>query len=88
MTATDTDFAPVTVQLLKPIRNGDETITSLTFNEPSAGDMCGADMVSGDFQKGLAVFSGMCGVPLPALKTLSARDVKKITAATKHLLGE
>ncbi|TAH67642.1 MAG: phage tail assembly protein [Rhodopseudomonas palustris] len=88
MTETAADFAPVTVQLLKPIKNGDQTITSLTFAEPCAGDMCGADLVSGDFQKGLAVFSGMCGVPLPVLKTLSARDIKRITAETKHLLGE
>lgn len=68
----------ITVQLSKPISFNGETATSLTFREPTAGDICLGDMVEGQFQKSLAIMAGMAGITLPLMKEVSARDLRRI----------
>ena len=78
----------VTVQLKRPIMNGETKLTSLTFREATAGDACLADVVQGELTKALAIMSGMCGQPLPVLKQISLREIAKIIAQVEPLMGE
>lgn len=78
----------ITVQLSKPIVDGEKKITALTFREATAGDACLSDAVSGDFTKMLAILSGMCGQPLPVLKQVPMRDIALIISKTESLMGE
>lgn len=78
----------VTIPLSRPIEHDGKQIASLTFREATVGDMCGADAVEGEFQKMVAVLSGMAGVSIPTMKQIPARDFARITEAVGHLMGE
>lgn len=78
----------VTVTLSKPITYEGKTITELVLNEATAGDACLADSVQGDATKLLAIISGMCGQPLPALKLLKMTDYNAVLAKAVPLMGE
>ncbi len=78
----------VTVTLSKPIDADGKKITSLTFREATAGDACRADLVQGDFQKMLAIMSGMCGLTLPAMQQIPLREFNQISQKVASLMGE
>lgn len=77
----------VTVKLLSPIPNGDKSIESLTFREAEVGDACNMDSVKGEIAQTLAMLSGMCDTPLPVLKRMKMRDLKRVVDAVAPLLG-
>ncbi|MDR6304932.1 hypothetical protein GGQ85_002648 [Nitrobacter vulgaris] len=78
----------ITIALSKPVTHGDKTVASLTFKEATAGDACAAEIVTGDFQRTLALLASMANVSLPLMKNVSLRDVHAITAKVGPLMGE
>jgi len=82
----------VTVNLKKPITQGEGekaiTLTALTFREATTGDVCLTDSVQGDFNKTLAILSGMAGVDLPTMRKLGMADFNAIIAKVGALMGE
>lgn len=81
-------MSTVTVQLSKPIKEGDKEITSLTFREATVGDACAADLVEGEFQKTAAILAGMADVSLPALRQIPLREFNEIVKKVSVLMGE
>ena len=79
---------PVTVTLTTPIEHDGKTITALTFREAELGDLIAADSVGGgDVARSTAMLASMCGVPIPALRKLKAREFARILKAVEGLLG-
>lgn len=77
----------VTVKLSKAIEDAGKTYTELTFREAELGDLIAADHMQGELGKTAAVIAGMAGVPLPAIRKLSMRDMNKIMKAVEPLMG-
>ncbi|PWK66943.1 phage tail assembly protein [Aminobacter sp. AP02] len=78
-----------TVTLSKPISHGDKEITSLTFHEPTVGDLIAGETVGGASKTGqvAATLAAMADIPYPVFKTISARDFIRIDRDTKDLVG-
>lgn len=82
-----TEGTTVNVTLSTPVEHAGKTYSALTFREAEIGDL----MVSGHFKdelsQSIAVLASISDTPLPAFKKIKARDLTKIMAATKDLLG-
>ena len=76
------------VDLSKPIEHDGKTYTRFTFREPVTGDYAASDLVSGEFNKTLAVLALMAGSSLPVFQKIPMREFKKISAATQGFLSE
>lgn len=79
---------PVTHTLKKPISFNGETFTDLTFNEPTAGDACRADLVEGEMQKSLAIMAGMADVDIAVLQKIPLREFTELAKKVAPLMGE
>ncbi|MCM2434124.1 phage tail assembly protein [Agrobacterium rosae] len=77
----------VTVTLAKPIIANDETISELTFREPTVGDLMIGDNFTGQLSKMTAILASISDTTLPAFKKISAKDFEKIVTATAGILG-
>ena len=77
-----------TYTLSKPLKVGEQTYTSFTFREPTAGDLAVADRVEGDINKSLAIFAAMAEVPLAAIKAVPLREFNRMSAIVTPMRGE
>lgn len=77
----------VNITLSKPVTHNDETYSALTFREPEVGDLLIAEKSEGGMAQMVTLLASISGVPLPAFKKIKGRDLKRIIADTKDLLG-
>ena len=76
-----------TIALHKPIENGSERITDLTFAEPTAKEMM---LISANptFADMLKIASMLTNQPERVLYKLSVRDTRKVVEHTVFLLAD
>ncbi len=86
-TVADTETDEVIVPLSKPVTHGEATISSLTFREPTVGDLIVGDGFPGQLAKMTAILASISDTPLPAFKKIGAKDFSKIVDKTAGLLG-
>lgn len=77
----------VSVSLTTPVTHGEDTISALTFREPTVGDLIIGDQFPGQLAKMTAILASISDTPLPAFKKIGAKDFSKIVTATSGLLG-
>jgi hypothetical protein len=77
----------VTVTLASPIEHNGKTYSELTFRKAKLGDMIAADAVGGVLGKTAAALASIAGIPYPAFKELSMRDMNAVLEKVGHLLG-
>lgn len=77
----------VSVSLTTPVTHGEDTISALTFREPTVGDLIIGDQFPGQLAKMTAILASISDTPLPAFKKIGAKDFSKIVTATSDLLG-
>lgn len=73
--------------LRKPIQHDGKTYTEFTFREATAGDACVLDKLEGEMTKSLALLSAMSDTPIPVLKKLPFRELKRLTDLVGPLMG-
>lgn len=79
---------PIEIPLDPPLAHAGRTFDRLVVDrEPNVGDLAAMDAFTGDVMKSVALFSSLTGVPVPALKVLSARRFAEVAARLEPLLG-
>lgn len=78
----------VSYTLRSPFEHNGQTYKTLTFRESKTGDLMAADRFEGANSKIVAMLASMSGVPIPAFKEITQRDLLKIIEATASMLGE
>lgn len=75
------------ITLSKPVSFNGETFTELTFTEPDVGCLVDAEAAGeGQQTQMFALLASMCGMPFDAFRRVKASDLKRIIAATDHLV--
>ena len=74
---------PRTVTLTKPITAFEQHFSTLSFREPTAGDVMdhGMDFAAGgdlDWPRLIPLMAALCGKPERSLRTLAVRDLLRI----------
>lgn len=77
----------VTVPLAKPVQNGDQIITELTFREAEVGDLIDAAACATEMERIATVMAAASGTPLHVFRKIKARDLKTIMAKVGSLVG-
>lgn len=78
----------ITVPLSKSVEHAGKTITEIVFDrEAEVGDLIAADSQNGEFAKLIAAFASISGVPFPAFRKITARDMQTIMLKAGHLVG-
>jgi len=90
MENTMTDMSPIVVKLSRPVVNGKDTFSEITFAAPMLGkDLVAMDAVQGNARKDLAVYASMSNVPLPVILNMTVKDITRMKLATRQLtMGE
>lgn len=79
---------PVKLKLKNPIDHEGETISELSFKEITLGDLIAAEAIGGgDRAQTASLIASSTGVPIPAIKKLSATDTRAVLAAAAPFLG-
>lgn len=77
----------VTVKLLAPIQNGEQTISELTFREAEVGDLIDVADCSNEMERIGKMIALVTDTPLPAIRKIKARDLKNIMSQVGALVG-
>lgn len=77
----------VTVTLLKPIKNGEEMISELTFREAEVGDLIDASSCANEMERMAVLMASVSGTPFPVFRTIKASDLKVIMQKVGDLVG-
>lgn len=78
----------VTVKLSTPVSHNDTVYSELTFRKPKTGDLCMADLVTGETTKTLAILARMADVSLPVMQDIDLDDFARISEEVAPLMGE
>lgn len=82
------DTEIITVKLSKPVEFNNKTYDEIIFaREAEVGDLIAADSQNGEFAKMVAAFASISGVPFPAFRKITARDMQTIMVKAGHLVG-
>lgn len=77
----------VEITLKTPVSFNGETFSTLTFGEPDVGCLVDAEAAGDGSQTQLyAMLAAMCGMPFDAFRRVKYRDLKRIVAATDHMV--
>jgi len=77
----------VEITLKVPVSFNGETFSTLTFSEPDVGCLVDAESVGEGEQTQLyAMLAGMCGMSFDAFRKIKFRDLRRIMAATDHMV--
>lgn len=78
----------ITIKLSKSVEFNNKTFDEITFDrEAEVGDLIAADTQTGEFAKMAAAFASISGIPLPAFRKITARDMQTIMVQAGHLVG-
>lgn len=77
----------VTVQLSKPIQHAGQTVSELTFREPTVGDLIAASDESNALKQTMTMLTRLCGLDRDSFGQISTNDLKVIVAQTKSIMG-
>ena len=75
------------VQLSRPIEWGGETITELSFREPTVADLKKTDRAKGEVEKTAILIAALGGIAPPAVDRLSAKDMQACGEVIARFLG-
>jgi hypothetical protein len=77
----------ITVELSAPIDVNGQAITALTFREAEVGDLIESARFETEMERTISVLASISSTPMGAFKKIKARDLRKIMAAAKELVG-
>lgn len=78
---------PVKVKLTKPVEHNGETYEELTFREPLVEDYMTACALKDPNLIPIGILAAISGVPMPAFRKITMKDLAVIMEETKNILG-